>query len=114
MSYDRFDTPPGKSQLRRSEASFHALDFGQFEGGFDEEYQLYWDMINTRAVYMPDDFVNISRLVLDFQYAAVNYGKVIISEKHLDNSKRSIQAITDQIGGYAGGEKFIAGDMFFR
>lgn len=93
-----------------------ALNFADLETSFDEEFQrLVKDIEPDLTIYKKaDTFSRLSKLVRDFKHAATTYGKVIISEKHLPDDKKSIRPATNEVGGFAGGEKYIAGNIFFR
>jgi len=98
------------------DSSVAPLDFSDLEHGFDEEFQcLLKEIEPDLTVYKKAKiFKKLSQLVRDFRNAAVTYGKVIIAEKHLEDEKKSIKPSTKDLGGIAGGEKFIAGNILFR
>mmetsp|Transcript_25703 Transcript_25703/g.41443 ORF Transcript_25703/g.41443 Transcript_25703/m.41443 type:complete len:1038 (-) Transcript_25703:3169-6282(-) len=87
-----------------------AHDFKDLESGFDAEFQRLMKRADNGTEEL---FSKLSRLISDFQYAALTYGKIIISEKHLDVAEKSIKP-QDHLGGYAGGEKFVVSNIFFR
>ena len=60
--------------------------------------------------------VDLRILCADFARVATDLGTVIISELFLSPEKRSIPAITRQVGGIGGGEKYIVYEqgMFFK
>jgi len=93
------------------------LDFIDFNNnmGFDDSFQRLVKLVRNDAYLhrLGLDFSELSCLVKDFKHAALCYGKVIIAEKSLESSKKTIKPVT-HVGGIAGGEKFIAGDIFFR
>ncbi|GBG31454.1 TPR repeat-containing protein yrrB [Hondaea fermentalgiana] len=106
-----------ESTLTRDGASpGQALNFADLETGFDEEFQqLVHEIEPDLTIYKKaDTFSKLSKLVRDFKHAAETYGKVIISEKHLPDELKSIQPVTNTVRGFAGGEKYIAGNIFFR
>ncbi|PRP75350.1 hypothetical protein PROFUN_05661 [Planoprotostelium fungivorum] len=59
-----------------------------------------------------DKYGLLSQLALDFVYTAKLYGKIICTEVGLPDYKKTIQPT--RVGGFAGGEKYIAGGMFFK
>jgi hypothetical protein len=55
---------------------------------------------------------NLMKLSQDFVNTSTMFGKIIISEKGIDNDKKTIKPIN--IGGVAGGEKYIVGGILFK
>ena len=64
-----------------------------------------------------DKFYKLSSLAQDFQHSAEVYGRIIISERYLPNSQKTIKPIGADSGetwGYAGGEKYICRGILFK
>lgn len=97
-----------------SKISANPLDLGSFDSGFDAEFQRLMEVVNRDQTVLKEmeTFQKLTALVHDFRHAALVYGKVIISEKHLPVEKKTIKPV--EVGGYAGGEKYVAGNIFFR
>jgi len=57
-------------------------------------------------------FKSLCALASDFTYSAQAYGKIIISERGLQNDRKIIKS--KDIGGRAGGEKFVCQGIFFK
>eukprot|EP01125_Pyxidicula_operculata_P022245 TRINITY_DN898_c1_g1_i1.p1 TRINITY_DN898_c1_g1~~TRINITY_DN898_c1_g1_i1.p1 ORF type:complete len:1793 (+),score=365.55 TRINITY_DN898_c1_g1_i1:43-5379(+) len=57
-------------------------------------------------------FKKLASLERDFLYVAETYGRIIISEKYLDVSQKTIKP--SSIGGTAGGEKYICQNILFK
>lgn len=90
------------------------LDLGAHEAGFDDEFQRLFSTVadDTSVLPQTDTFRTLAELVQDFRHAAVTYGKVILAEMHLPAERKTIRPT--EVGGFAGGVKFIAGDVLFR
>ena len=74
-----------------------------------------WNKEFQVLVELPDSrikFLGLRNLAHDFVYAAVTYGKIIISEHCLPLSMKTIKPI--DIGGIAGGLKFICQGILFK
>mmetsp|Transcript_41851 Transcript_41851/g.67155 ORF Transcript_41851/g.67155 Transcript_41851/m.67155 type:complete len:1087 (+) Transcript_41851:142-3402(+) len=91
------------------------FDFGDVQGGFDEEFQDLMEVVNRDESVLAevDTFQKLSRLVQDFRHAVMTYGKIIISERHLPMERKTIKPVF-HVGGVAGGEKYIASNVLFR
>ncbi|GBG28810.1 Clustered mitochondria protein [Hondaea fermentalgiana] len=100
--------------LASSRVSAHPLDLGRFDSGFDWEFQRLMEVVTRDQTVLRESetFQQLTALVQDFRHAAMVYGKVIISEKHLAVERKTIKPV--EVGGYAGGEKYVAGNVFFR
>ena len=64
---------------------------------------------------MPDSFdkyQQLSALYRDFCYAAKTYGRIIISEKFLPDSDKTIKPVG--AGGVAGGVKYVVSGILFK
>ena len=59
-----------------------------------------------------EKYTSLQKLGHDFVYAAKTYGKIIISEVHLDPQKKTIKP--SSIGGIAGGAKYFCQSIFFK
>ena len=55
----------------------------------------------------------LSRLGKDFVYCSKTYGKIIITEYHLPDDKKTIPP-EKSLGGVAGGEKYLCAGIFFK
>ncbi|EGG14472.1 hypothetical protein DFA_12244 [Cavenderia fasciculata] len=59
-----------------------------------------------------EKFKKLSTIANEFVYCANTYGKIIISERNLENDQKTILPI--DIGGVAGGSKFRVMDIIFK
>ncbi|PRP83340.1 hypothetical protein PROFUN_09321 [Planoprotostelium fungivorum] len=64
---------------------------------FDEKYQTNLEMIN---------------LAQDFVHNAKTYGKIIISERYLDEEQKTVKPV--KFGGLAGGQKYVVNNILFK
>ncbi|GAB5364258.1 hypothetical protein AAMO2058_000954400 [Amorphochlora amoebiformis] len=58
------------------------------------------------------EFTELAQLAKDFVHTAVTIGKIIIQERHLPPASKTIQP--KQMGGQAGGEKFISHNIMWK
>lgn len=56
----------------------------------------------------------LRQLSMEFTNTATQVGEVIIAEKFLPNDAKTIKSMTTQVGGYAGGEKYIVDGIFYK
>eukprot|EP00026_Physarum_polycephalum_P001577 Phypoly_transcript_01579.p1 GENE.Phypoly_transcript_01579~~Phypoly_transcript_01579.p1 ORF type:complete len:1064 (+),score=124.40 Phypoly_transcript_01579:78-3269(+) len=77
------------------------------------EFQKTWEMPKGDAQQQLERAVAQRNLANDFASVAGVVAKIIISEKHLPNCKKSIPPAA-HIGGMAGGEKYIAQGIIFK
>jgi hypothetical protein len=56
--------------------------------------------------------VRLRNLANDFVSVAEQYGRIIISERHLPNADKTIRPVG--VGGVAGGDKYIAQGILFK
>jgi hypothetical protein len=76
---------------------------------------LYWNTQFQRIMAMKDHvekYEKLRHLAHDFVYAAQTYGKIIISERYLPDSKKTIKPLS--FGGIAGGEKYKVQGILFK
>jgi hypothetical protein len=66
----------------------------------------------ARAVNSLDTLVRLRNLANDFVSVAEQYGRIIISERHLPNIDKTIRPVG--VGGVAGGDKYIAQGILFK
>lgn len=57
-------------------------------------------------------FSDISYMYIDFIRSAKLYGKEIIQERWIDNASKTIKSL--DVGGIAGGDKYLADNIFFK
>ncbi len=85
--------------------------------GFDRDFQSLIETCfekDADMLSMPGVVERLTRLFKDFKHAALAYGRVIVAERHLPAEAKSIRPLGAAWGGIAGGEKFLAGGIFFR
>jgi len=94
-------------------------DFGEDEDDSDwnQRFQAIMEKISTFSPNTPINEEITTNLALiglaqDFLYSATAYGKIIISEVYLPDSKKTIKPAN--VGGVAGGSKYIAQDILFK
>jgi hypothetical protein len=66
----------------------------------------------ARTVNSLDTLVRLRNLANDFVSVAEQYGRIIISERHLPNIDKTIRPVG--VGGVAGGDKYIAQGILFK
>eukprot|EP01116_Phalansterium_solitarium_P022569 TRINITY_DN7502_c0_g1_i1.p1 TRINITY_DN7502_c0_g1~~TRINITY_DN7502_c0_g1_i1.p1 ORF type:complete len:1638 (+),score=449.85 TRINITY_DN7502_c0_g1_i1:121-5034(+) len=71
--------------------------FGRLDADFDTKLTANRELLN---------------LTQDFQHTVVQYGKIIISERYLPVSQKTIQPVP--IGGIAGGDKYLVHSILFK
>ncbi len=59
-----------------------------------------------------DKYALLRALYSDFCYAALSYGSIIISERHLPVHQKTIRPVS--LGGQAGGEKYLVQSIIFK
>ena len=67
---------------------------------------------NTRMHVRKQTNIKLIHLSRDFLHSACIYAKIIISEKFLDDDKKTIKPLSN--AGKAGGQKFLARNIFFK
>ena len=75
-----------------------------------------WNEEFQRALNMPEGekkWKALARLGKDFVYCSKTYGKIIITEYHLPDDKKTIPP-EKSLGGVAGGEKYLCAGIFFK
>lgn len=98
--------PPGSPSLQ-------SCPSGDQPQHMNERFQDLLDEITDETVLdRYHQFKALSGLARDFQYKALSYGKIIINEKYLPDEKKTIPP--RQIGGIAGGDKYIVDDVLFK
>jgi tetratricopeptide (TPR) repeat protein len=78
-----------------------------------ETMNMHGAQSNTRRKELIESCLTVIRLAQDFATLASQYGKTIISEHALPESKRTIKPRKD-LGGVLGGEKFIVLGILFK
>ncbi len=63
---------------------------------------------------MLQHYNNLSRLAHDFVYTAKKYGTLIITERYLPDSQKTIRPVTSILRGVAGGAKFLVHGVLFK
>jgi hypothetical protein len=59
-----------------------------------------------------EKYALLRALYSDFCYAALSYGSIIISERHLPVDQKTIRPVS--LGGHAGGEKYLVQSIIFK
>jgi hypothetical protein len=91
-------------------------DMDSFNARFQEAVEtmnMHGAQSNTRRKELIESCLTVIRLAQDFVSLASQYGKTIISEHALPESKRTIKPRKD-LGGVLGGEKFIVLGILFK
>ena len=77
-----------------------------------------WNLEFQQALDMnegPEKWETLARIARDFVYCSKTYGKIIISEYLLPDEKKTILPLNPkEIGGIAGGKKYICSSIFFK
>ena len=81
----------------------------RFNGVHIEWSDKFRQIIDEAGFTCKDD--ELFEIAKEFEYLSKQYGKIIISEKHFDDSCRSFKR---KKLGFAGGEKYIIGNIFFK
>jgi len=91
-------------------------DMDSFNARFQEAVEtmnMHGAQSNTRRKELIESCLTVIRLAQDFATLASQYGKTIISEHALPESKKTIKPRKD-LGGVLGGEKFIVLGILFK
>lgn len=81
---------------------------------WNEEFQEISEKIRDVDLYDEEHvYVSMANLYHDFEYAVETYGKIIIAERFLPVSQKSIPPAF-YMGGQAGGEKYIVQGILFK
>eukprot|EP00941_MAST-03F_sp_MAST-3F-sp1_P005301 g5301.t1 len=81
---------------------------------FNARFQAALDLPASTRTLRVQKYRRLTEITHDFIFLARTYAKVIIAEQFLPPDSRTIKGDTQSIGGLAGGEKFIVGDIFFK
>jgi hypothetical protein len=91
----------------------HAIIQRNLERRFNAEYQDLYDKVPTTLIQLEERQQALSNLRNEFEIFARISAELIIVQQQLPESMRVIQP-NDQIGGSAGGEKYIVGHVLFK
>lgn len=81
---------------------------------WNEEFQEISKKIRDVDLYDEEQaYISMANLYHDFEYAVETYGKIIIAERFLPVSQKSIPPAY-YMGGHAGGEKYIVQGILFK
>jgi len=80
----------------------------RYERCWNEEFQHLMDNKKDDL----DKYRRLRHLAQDFVFTAETYGKLIISERHVPNSQKTIRPC--ELGGTAGGEKYLHQNVLFK
>ena len=109
LQYSRLTWIHGNGSKNKSLLKDVGNEALQVTYGFNADFQ------NDDAILQDEaTFHKLSTLARDFQSAALQYGKVIISEKYLPPELKTIKPKTKELGGIAGGEKYIVQDILLK
>jgi serine/threonine protein kinase/tetratricopeptide (TPR) repeat protein len=81
---------------------------------WNEEYQTLLDLSFESEDEEMHRLAQLRQLSHEFATRATEIGQVIITEKALSNDDKTIKHHTQQLGGYAGGEKYLVEGIFFK
>jgi tetratricopeptide (TPR) repeat protein len=80
---------------------------------WNNEFQTLLDIINDDSILQfENEFQALADLAEDFVFTATALGKIIISEKYIEEHTKTIKPI--HIGGIAGGEKYLIHNIVFK
>ncbi|KAA0175196.1 hypothetical protein FNF27_03204 [Cafeteria roenbergensis] len=80
---------------------------------FDDTYQDTLDRITDEKIHEEvSQFERLVGLTRSFEQSAQQYARVIIGERHLPPSRKTIKPV--RLHGVAGGQKFLVGSILFR
>ncbi len=82
------------------------------ERDWNEEYQRLFSLPEETADEKLKKYCSIDQLSAEFELIAVDIGMTIIDEFSLSASEKTIKPL--DIGGVAGGEKYLTNNIFFK
>jgi hypothetical protein len=85
--------------------------YGQFAYSFNDRFQKA--IVRLRQNYLDRDaWCELEMVWTDFHQAALNWGKVIVSERYIADHNKTIKPLC--VGGVLGGIKYCYGGVFFK
>eukprot|EP01119_Soliformovum_irregulare_P018159 TRINITY_DN5508_c0_g1_i4.p1 TRINITY_DN5508_c0_g1~~TRINITY_DN5508_c0_g1_i4.p1 ORF type:complete len:1482 (-),score=512.19 TRINITY_DN5508_c0_g1_i4:32-3964(-) len=78
-----------------------------FARNWNKEFQILLEMEDRK-----EKFSRLANLEHDFVYAALTYGRIIISEHCLPDEQKTLKPVS--VGGVAGGQKYICNGILFK
>ena len=81
---------------------------------WNEEFQSLLSTVSDDETVLDNQhsFEQLSELAADFAFTARAIGRIIISEKYLSKDEKTIKPV--QMGGIAGGEKYVSHNVVFK
>eukprot|EP01125_Pyxidicula_operculata_P011063 TRINITY_DN3612_c0_g1_i6.p1 TRINITY_DN3612_c0_g1~~TRINITY_DN3612_c0_g1_i6.p1 ORF type:complete len:233 (+),score=33.32 TRINITY_DN3612_c0_g1_i6:38-700(+) len=114
------DSPRGEYGNSSSDEDNTRVEYDKRLVMWNERFQTLMDALNesvesieTNSFEMVAYYTEVLSLAKDFVNVAQMYGKIIISERFLSNSEKTIQP-SDSIGGLAGGSKYVKQGILFK
>eukprot|EP01124_Arcella_intermedia_P008888 TRINITY_DN15696_c0_g1_i1.p1 TRINITY_DN15696_c0_g1~~TRINITY_DN15696_c0_g1_i1.p1 ORF type:complete len:1232 (+),score=311.07 TRINITY_DN15696_c0_g1_i1:15-3710(+) len=101
--------------LQGDSADCLSIDEEKDKESFEVENQKGWNFRFQNLLEESDSvqkWEKIARLARDFIEVSSTYGKIIISEAHLPDSKKTVRPLLGS--GVAGGSKYLVQDIFFK
>jgi hypothetical protein len=109
---DEFDFQK-EEEMTDSAAAGGGVDLSDWNGRFqkiiDKLRGFTYKTDHSAKMFANLDLIHLAQ---DFLYNAKVYGKIIISERHIDNEHKTIKKVS--VGGFAGGEKYIKNNILFK